>query len=430
MTETEKDEATGKDDQSVVVKVKEQEILTTNNMVDEEKRIFRIIKKITQQRNRACFQNILNFACRENKNMNMEMCKNVVNELLQKKLIVDKSKSNTESFKVVGSMEEIKNPLLMVNGEVANILESTEETDDVNYEVLDDKFYNFISNMIKEECKIAVQDCIKKDSIKHDPIKHDLIDDSSIIKNAIENIHLKDLIAEQKKQIEFLRNDLLSKDKVIQMLLSVTSKDVNDTHSTLNKLNKPTLNINNEQVDDDKLISDTSNEEKRNKNRSVVILGDSLLKDIETQKVRKSLNNNEKVYVKSFSGATTTHMKSYVIPSKEFENDLIILHCGTNDLRSTKSPTEIATEIYNLALDLKTTKNDVMISGIVPRRDKLNDKGMEVNKCVFSFCSEHNIHFIDNSNINIKTHINTSGLHLNYTGTYALGKNLVNAINV
>ena len=40
-----------------------------------------------------------------------------------------------------------------------------------------------------------------------------------------------------------------------------------------------------------------------------------------------------------------------------------------NDLRDQKAATEIAKEIVELAIDMKTEKNDIMISGIIPRRD-------------------------------------------------------------
>ena len=79
---------------------------------------------------------------------------------------------------------------------------------------------------------------------------------------------------------------------------------------------------------------------------------------------------------------------------------------------SDKSPIEIATGILNLAQDLKTDKNEVMLSGIVPRRDKLNDKGKLVNDDLKALCAENNFHFIDNSNINVNTHLNYSGLLL------------------
>ena len=155
-----------------------------------------------------------------------------------------------------------------------------------------------------------------------------------------------------------------------------------------------------------------------------------MLKDIEPIKVKKGVGNNEKVYVKHLPGATTRHMQSYVIPWKEFHNDLAILHCGTNDLRSNKSPLEIATGISIIALDLKNENNNVMIPGLVPRRDELKDKGIELNKYLLSLCAENDFTFIDNSNINIEIHLNISGFHLNFRGTDILGGNLVNAIKI
>ena len=107
-------------------------------------------------------------------------------------------------------------------------------------------------------------------------------------------------------------------------------------------------------------------------------------------------------------------MKSYVVPAKRHENDLIILHFGTN-----KSEEEIATEIVDLAIEMKTTTNEVMISSIAPRNDNLNPKGINVNKILVSLCKSINFHFIDN-NFNIKKdkHLNTGGLHLNEAGTF------------
>ena len=114
-------------------------------------------------------------------------------------------------------------------------------------------------------------------------------------------------------------------------------------------------------------LSDENIKSKNNKNiknddmqerkkRSIVILGDSILKEVELHKVRNSLESKEKVYVMHFSGATINHIKSYAIPSKVYENDLVIFHCGTNDLRTSKEPKAIADEIIDLALDLKTEK--------------------------------------------------------------------------
>ena len=60
------------------------------------------------------------------------------------------------------------------------------------------------------------------------------------------------------------------------------------------------------------------------------------------------------------------------------ESDLIILHAGTNDPRSDKTADNIASDIMKLALELKSEKNEIMISSIVFRDDspELNDKLM------------------------------------------------------
>ena len=136
--------------------------------------------------------------------------------------------------------------------------------------------------------------------------------------------------------------------------------------------------------------------------------------------------------MKSFPGATVEDMKSYVIPSKNYNNDLAIFHCGSNDLRCKKSALQIANDVTSLALDFKTNENDVMISALVARSDmkNMNDKGMEVNKFLRSNCEKHKLHFIHHSNIRPQMHLNSSGLHLNDRGTYILGSDFVRAIQV
>ena len=121
-------------------------------------------------------------------------------------------------------------------------------------------------------------------------------------------------------------------------------------------------------------------------------------------------------------------MKSYIIPAKKYENNLAIIHCGTNDLRENKNAEQIAKNIIELATDMKTNNNNIMVSGIIHRNDKWNQKAMEVNSFLKSFCLNCKFYFIDNTNIAKDTHLNSSGLHLNHKGTYILGSNLVDAI--
>ena len=387
----------------------------------EKTRILRIVKRIQEQRNRACYQSILSFAQRENKILNMEVYKPIIDTLVEQNLLSNKFKDKSgESFKIVEVISERADPPVQRK----DSKDGDDQTQPVEaIKTFDDEFYNTLTSIIQREVKNAVK------SVKQDCASDININETSFVKNINENQYISDLIATQRKDIEFLRNEVLSKDKIIQMLLS----DKENTNKYKNKINSEDNLTTVSDVNAQKISSEdfVSKSVKVNPNkRSIVILGDSLLKDVEPQKVRSGLNNNDKVYVKSFSGATTNHMKSYSIPSKEYKNDLVILHSGTNDLRSTKQPMDIAAEIIELATEMKTGDNEVMVSGIVPRRDKLNGKGLAVNKCLISLCSVNNFHFINNANINKETHLNNSGLHLNLKGTYTIGTNIVNAIKL
>ena len=128
-----------------------------------------------------------------------------------------------------------------------------------------------------------------------------------------------------------------------------------------------------------------------------------MLKDVEAFKMREALGRNEKIYITTFSGATAQDMDDYIKPSLKFQNDLIGIHTGTNSRRTTKGAEDIANEILNLAKSIKTESNEIMISGIIPRRDRLNTKAAKVNDFLKNVCIVNNIHFIEHSNISRHT---------------------------
>ena len=168
---------------------------------------------------------------------------------------------------------------------------------------------------------------------------------------------------------------------------------------------------------------------KKKKFRSTTIIGDSIIKDIKQYKLKIDLPVGDKIHVKSFSGATVNDMTHYIIPSKAYKPDLFIIHGGSNDLRSEKTPNEIAEEIINLATDTKTPDNEIMVSGLVYRNDFLNSKGQEVNNILMDKCAAENIYFINNSNIS-EFDLNGSGLHLNFRGTTRLANNFLDCISL
>lgn len=166
------------------------------------------------------------------------------------------------------------------------------------------------------------------------------------------------------------------------------------------------------------------------KRRTTTILGDSTIKNIRPKMVKDNLPPGEKVYLKSFSGATVSNMYHYSIPSLQYEPDLVIMHVGTNDLRTEKSPKEIANEIIKLSISISTEYNDIMVSSITARSDKCSDKANMVNEELKRLCHENKLMYIDNGNIRTRYHISNDKLHLNDNGSRELAANFANAIRL
>ena len=158
------------------------------------------------------------------------------------------------------------------------------------------------------------------------------------------------------------------------------------------------------------------------------ILGDSMVKGIQGFKMKEAVRHNENVFVRSFPGANIDAMNSYVCPTMKKSPSRIILHCGTNDLNTNQSPWTIAEDIIELAKAMENKDTEVLVSSIVQRRDKFNGKALEVNKALERECERMRLGFIDNSNIDPKSHLNGSGLHLNVEGTIILANNFIRAM--
>ena len=102
---------------------------------------------------------------------------------------------------------------------------------------------------------------------------------------------------------------------------------------------------------------------------------------------------------------------------RDFDTDYTILHCGTNDLNSDRTSSQIAREIIDLPPSLNSDKIKISISPLTPRNDKLNNKASEVNNGLINICSHRNIAYMDHSSSIQQNHINESKVHLNRNGT-------------
>ena len=182
------------------------------------------------------------------------------------------------------------------------------------------------------------------------------------------------------------------------------------------------------QVDDSNSNHRTASYKKTNKMPGksklpvTVILRESIVKDVKGWKLS---DNKNKVVVKHFSGTKIKDMESYIIPTLKENPETIIIHSGTNDLKSDSSPEQIIRDIINLTTSCKTQTNKEVLSNIVPRYDSLNEKAMWVNKCLKKECEARNICFIGDRNISPKHNCNSRGLHLNHSGTKKLIENIL-----
>ena len=162
-----------------------------------------IITKIKKDRNRACLQNVHTFLNRRGIIVEMEKLKVVMDDLILRNIVVDKGKGK-ESFFVVDSPS--------VDEEISYISKRDSEhgnTFTALHEFIDEKFYSVLINKIKAEIKLALDDALKSETI------HSV---NEVNNNKNENKCLDELIATLKDEIKFLRNELVSKDKVIQLL--------------------------------------------------------------------------------------------------------------------------------------------------------------------------------------------------------------------
>lgn len=421
-----------------------------------------VILKIKKSRSRPSYQNILTRVNKEGIDLVMEKLKIILNDLIDRNIIKDIGVEGRESFSIVDKNIDDDEGDMNIN---SSAVES----------FINEQFYETLTNKITLEVKRAVEYEFNTKLSNFD-INRLSMDGSHHVKEC--NRNNDDLIDTLKSEILFLRKEMTSKDKIIELLIndrnytksvgnrnnrtdennlnknSIQNKSIqnnnlihNNSYNNLNYRNDP-VSISNRfnlladnaenKSDDIQVMRDdiktgkdesTNNEDKGTKKRSITIVGDSIIKDIKSHKMRKDIPSGEKLYIKSFSGSTTEEMVDYIKPSLRYNPDLLIIHVGSNDLRSNKKEEAIAEEIIKLAKNSKSNENEIIISSILPRNDNLNEKGQKVNVCLNHLCNKNNISFINNDYIISSKHLNSSGLHLNYNGTAALARNFLRYIN-
>ena len=142
----------------------------------------------------------------------------------------------------------------------------------------------------------------------------------------------------------------------------------------------------------------------------------------------KLSDREEKMVVKHFSESAIEDLKTYIQPPLKRDPDWVIIHVGTNDLRSSQDPKTIAKNIIDIAKSSTTNKNEILVSSIVSRRDNLNGKGRQVNNILQKLCVENNFAYVNHDNIKPRKHCNCGGVHLNTAGSKILAENFILAL--
>ena len=155
---------------------------------------------------------------------------------------------------------------------------------------------------------------------------------------------------------------------------------------------------------------------------------DSLTRGINTRNIRRSTSKN--VIIRTFPGATVKDMVDYIKPSLRLQPAHIIIHVGTNDLKSSEVKTlsenisKLCDEIYNF-----NPKIDITLSQIITRTDSpgINEKVAQLNNLLKGLCEARNLGIISHENIDERG-LDIFGLHLNRSGSGIMARNLINCI--
>ena len=124
-----------------------------------------------------------------------------------------------------------------------------------------------------------------------------------------------------------------------------------------------------------------------NKSRkSVIVIGDSLLNGIDDRGLCKHHN----VKVRPHPGTTTRDIADHVKPVARRKPDMVIIHCGTNDLTNDVDTTKHLKEVVQI-LKEETPHSKIVMSAAIMRRDrqgmkkKIDELKVTVNVCGTKF---------------------------------------------
>eukprot|EP00112_Aurelia_sp_Birch-Aquarium-sp1_P016513 Seg3755.1 transcript_id=Seg3755.1/GoldUCD/mRNA.D3Y31 product="hypothetical protein" protein_id=Seg3755.1/GoldUCD/D3Y31 len=161
------------------------------------------------------------------------------------------------------------------------------------------------------------------------------------------------------------------------------------------------------------------------KKKIIFLLGDSIVNGIKDRGLSKKHNAK----VRAQPGATTQDMEDHIKPLLRKKPDMVILHCGTNDLTNDVDTIRHLDAIVKYT-EKESPSTEIVVSNIVTRRDKdgIHQEVTDLKSGVKDFCRNNQLKVIDNSRLDI-TCLSQKKLHINRKGTGYLAQNLLSFIS-
>ena len=153
------------------------------------------------------------------------------------------------------------------------------------------------------------------------------------------------------------------------------------------------------------------------KKRKIFIAGDSMIKNI----TGTGISRDYTVKIRPHPRATSIDMCDYINPELHHQPDVIILHCGTNDISNEINILKKLKKLLKESEGYDTHKKpQVVMSSLIKRYyQNFIEDIKSINEKVQSLCTSKGLSLIDNNNID-ESCLNRGKLHINKRGSSLL----------
>lgn len=167
---------------------------------------------------------------------------------------------------------------------------------------------------------------------------------------------------------------------------------------------------------------------RHNKNTNIpLIIGDSLIKDI--PKIINTAGQTQ-AEIKVAPGARIQDVSKFISNQKDLP-DNVILHVGSNNISSSKTPNHVMRPLWlTIEAYQKKFPHTTWHVSSIPLREDCSERFMdETNKALKFMCAQLKVNFLDNNIKLNKNHLSWDGIHLNHEGSRVLASQLQNILD-